>query len=155
MNLLMIAPLLDSQGRIRYYIGAQIDISGLAKDCTALEGLRRLVARHADPALARSQDAEENRKDAFQKLNENFTTYELESVRKHGGSVHREQFEDDDDGASIASHRPRLLLSDPSGDALDKSTQGMPHAQAVATKEDIHANGRLQGVYQHVSGILQ
>ncbi|KAK3359781.1 hypothetical protein B0T25DRAFT_109581 [Lasiosphaeria hispida] len=34
-NLLMCAPLLDSRGMIRYMIGAQADVSGLAKDCVA------------------------------------------------------------------------------------------------------------------------
>lgn len=30
MNLLQCAPLCDSQGRVKYFIGAQIDVSGLA-----------------------------------------------------------------------------------------------------------------------------
>ena len=51
MNLLMIAPLYDSKGNIRYFIGAQVDVSGLVKECTALEGLQTLVAMEQDPAL--------------------------------------------------------------------------------------------------------
>lgn len=43
MNLLMITPLLDSMGNVRYWLGAQIDVSGLIKDCSGLESLRRLV----------------------------------------------------------------------------------------------------------------
>ncbi|ROW08862.1 hypothetical protein VMCG_02820 [Cytospora schulzeri] len=43
MNLLMCAPLMDSTGTIRYFLGAQIDVSGLAKGCSGLESLRRLV----------------------------------------------------------------------------------------------------------------
>jgi len=43
MNLLMCAPLLDSRGATRYMIGAQIDVSGLAKDCAGLDALQTLI----------------------------------------------------------------------------------------------------------------
>lgn len=43
MNLLMCAPLMDSKGKVRYFLGAQVDVSGLAKGCSGLESLRRLV----------------------------------------------------------------------------------------------------------------
>lgn len=52
MNLLMVTPLLDSKGQVRYFLGAQIDVSGLAKDCSGLESLRKLV----------DQDEEERRR---------------------------------------------------------------------------------------------
>lgn len=45
MNLLMTTPLFDSRGQVRYYLGAQVDVSGLVKDCSGLESLRRLVDR--------------------------------------------------------------------------------------------------------------
>lgn len=45
MNLLMVAPLFDSRGKVRYHIGAQVDVSGLVKESAGLESLERLVAR--------------------------------------------------------------------------------------------------------------
>lgn len=45
MNLLMCTPLFDSKGQVRYQLGAQVDVSGLVKDCSGLESLRRLVDR--------------------------------------------------------------------------------------------------------------
>lgn len=45
MNLLMVAPLFDSRGKVRYHIGAQVDVSGLVKEAAGLESLERLVAR--------------------------------------------------------------------------------------------------------------
>ena len=41
MNLLMTAPLLDSKGTTRYFIGAQVDVSGLCKEGTDLPGLQQ------------------------------------------------------------------------------------------------------------------
>ncbi|KAK8135876.1 hypothetical protein PG984_003816 [Apiospora sp. TS-2023a] len=45
MNLLMVAPLYDSRGKVRYHIGAQVDVSGLVKESAGLDSLERLVAR--------------------------------------------------------------------------------------------------------------
>ncbi|KAI1485958.1 hypothetical protein F5X96DRAFT_286524 [Biscogniauxia mediterranea] len=45
MNLLMVAPLYDSRGIVRYHIGAQVDVSGLVKECAGLESFGRLVAQ--------------------------------------------------------------------------------------------------------------
>ncbi|PWY89067.1 hypothetical protein BO70DRAFT_359380 [Aspergillus heteromorphus CBS 117.55] len=42
MNLLQCAPLCDSHGTVRYFIGAQIDVSGLAMDGAQMESLRAL-----------------------------------------------------------------------------------------------------------------
>jgi hypothetical protein len=39
----MMAPLCDSRGKIRYFIGAQVDVSGLVKECYDLESLKRLA----------------------------------------------------------------------------------------------------------------
>ena len=48
MNLLMVAPLYDSRGVVRYHIGAQVDVSGLARECAGLDALQRLVARYEE-----------------------------------------------------------------------------------------------------------
>ena len=116
MNLLMISPLRDSKGEVRYHIGAQVDVSGIVKECTDLESLRRLVLR--DEAEAEAEV--EPKKDAFQELSEMFNMHELETVRRFGGRMHKEMEDVDVDvdvGVNIW-HRPRLLLSDPSPETL-------------------------------------
>ena len=45
INLLMIAPLFDNKGKVRYFIGAQIDINGLIEGGRGLETFERLLAR--------------------------------------------------------------------------------------------------------------
>ena len=42
MNLLQCAPLCDSQGKIRYFIGAQIDVSGLIMDDARMESMKEI-----------------------------------------------------------------------------------------------------------------
>ncbi|KAI7557003.1 hypothetical protein KC316_g13550 [Hortaea werneckii] len=145
MNLLMIAPLMDSRGNIRYYIGAQVDVSGLIKDCTDLVGLERMVEREEDPEAAAEED-EQNKKDEFQNLSEMFNSAELDTVRKYGGRMHKE-YADDSDAESTTQSRRRVLLKDPSQDALDDRAESLASFGAPQAKEKL--NGRLEGVYQH------
>ncbi|KAL8298847.1 hypothetical protein RB597_007462 [Gaeumannomyces tritici] len=129
MNLLMVAPLYDSRGAVRYFIGAQVDVSGLAKDCVGLESLRRLVdedeglampneernasaAAVAAAAVANGNNTNggatddqtertgsqgsggSDRKTEIRELCEMFNLQEVETVRRHGGSMHRLQAEE-------------------------------------------------------------
>ncbi|KAI9838578.1 MAG: hypothetical protein M1819_004890 [Sarea resinae] len=140
MNLLMTAPLCDSRGKIRYYIGAQADVSGLVKDCTDLESLGRLVAGQdmdktslINGSVAGGDDTNE-----FQELSEMLNVAELETVRKYGGRMHRDHF-DDEDNSNKHWHRPRLLLRE----------------QGAEQNRTLQAEGRMKtkltSVYQNVT----
>lgn len=142
MNMLLIAPLCDSRGKIRYFIGAQVDVSGLVKDCTDLESLQQLVSREQDE---RNNVDDSNRKgqleakDDFQDLSEMLNMAELETVRKYGGRMHREyQDEEGDSSRNGAPHMPRLLLQEPTADDN--------HSYEQANRQ----SGRLSGIYENV-----
>ena len=150
MNLLMIAPLMDSRGTVRYYIGAQVDVSGLLKSCSELPGLSKLVDDEYERKHS-TKNLKKSRKDEFQELSAMFNGTELDTVRRHGGSMHRE-YVDDSDSDSIhggTAQRPRLMLSDPTQEILDKQKEQIAPGVPQAEKERI--NGRLAGVYQNVS----
>lgn len=141
MNMLMIAPLCDSRGKIRYFIGAQVDVSGLVKDCTDLESLQQLLVReqaeHTDTKEG-YVDSQQDAKDDFQDLSEMLNMAELETVRKFGGRMHREyQEEEIDKPRNGAPHMPRLLLQEPTAD--DHHTFDHSSRQS----------GRLSGIYQN------
>ena len=146
MNLLMTAPLMDSRGNIRYFIGAQVDVSGLVKECSNLDGLMRMVEKEQDPEGA-AEEEEANKKDEFQELTEMFNSAELESVRRYGGRMHKD-YVDDSDRESVSQGRRRVLIKDNTQDAPERHhvhSSSMP----AAMKEKI--NGKLAGVYEHVS----
>ncbi|KAK5149552.1 hypothetical protein LTS14_010846 [Recurvomyces mirabilis] len=150
MDLLMIAPLMDSRGNIRYYIGAQVDVSGLIKDCSGLDGLLRVVEEEQD-SEGSAYIKEESRKDEFQELSEMFDSAELERVRRHGGSMHKEYVDENDaESTSHGRRRRRLLLNDPSQNALDAG-QRDGGASSIGSTVKEALNGKLDGVYQHVS----
>ena len=164
LNLLMIAPLMDSRGNIRYFIGAQVDVSGLLKDCSEMEGLMRLATQQQEQQAAAQQQSQQqdddeqeedeeeeddpNHKDEFQELTEMFNGAELDTVRQYGGRMHKE-YVDDSDRESILT-RPRLLLKDSSHDMLDKGRRS-PNSVATSTAILEKINGKLEGVYQNVS----
>ncbi|KAI1079268.1 hypothetical protein F5B20DRAFT_171054 [Whalleya microplaca] len=148
MNLLMVAPLYDSRGVVRYHIGAQVDVSGLAKECAGLESLERLVGIEGERDKLGSQEGEDSGardnaiKDEFRELAQMFNPHELKTVRKSGGlMLHAHQEETVDAEGRANWHKPRLLIKDDAAlDRPDSSTMLQISASS---------GGRLSGVYEH------
>ncbi|SZF01574.1 unnamed protein product [Blumeria hordei] len=135
MNLFMCAPLCDSKGKIRYFIGAQVDVSGLVKECSELESFRRLVARVEEGV---SNEAEnEEVKDEFQELSEMLNLQELDTVRKWGGRMHREPQDNNSENAGNWA-KPRLLINPGSPDGAAEHEAGYGRWR-----------GKLEGIYEH------
>ena len=118
----MCVPLRDQSGRVRYYLGAQLDITDLVNESTGLESLKRLVHRHDKHSnLVKSSDApvETIHKDEFEQLSETFNPQELEKLiklrqREHTDSeekvVHTESSEEQ--GKSAPSSAPHVDIED-------------------------------------------
>ena len=158
----MVAPLFDSRGQLRYHIGAQVDVSGLCKDATDLDSLRRLRQRnhycnnsdhgpHDSVMLSQSTRPRQvgttilhlDAGDEFRDLSEMFNDVELDVIRRCGGrmSMANNQEEDED---PVAAHRPRIHVRDPSGESC---TEGM---DTFSTSSRL-SPGRLSGIFQNVS----
>jgi len=129
MNLLMMAPLLDSRGNLRYFIGAQIDVSGLVKDGTDLDAFQRMLAQQD------GHQEQDEPKDEFRELSEMLNHVELDTVRKFGGNMHREQVPDGEETSKPL--KARLLIQ-------DQSTYDVAAAEQPPPKPD----GRLSGPYK-------
>jgi len=145
MNLLMIAPLCDSRGTIRYFIGAQVDVSGLVKECSDLESLKRL-AIEADAEVNSEPEGEpmeksSSSKNEFQELSEMLNLQELDTVRRWGGRMHKESQESNMDANYNNGNwaRPRLLISSNSPDGMDGKDFSSLN----------RGGGRLSGIYEN------
>lgn len=146
MNLLMCAPLCDSRGTIRYFIGAQVDVSGLVKECSDLESLRRLVIQGEDDEARDPNDDLEyvaeasGPKDEFQELSEMLNLQELDTVRRWGGRMHKETQEETSDTNFKAGNwgKPRLLINSTS-----------PDDPTQFSKPSGRTSGRLSGIYEN------
>jgi len=141
MNLLMCAPLCDSRGTIRYFIGAQVDVSGLVKDCADLESLRRLVnkSEYSGNPDDRADSHDQAPKDEFQELSQMLNVQELDTVRRWGGKMHKESQEESQDSNFNGGYtsKPCILISSGSPDE-QKEYGGLSHS-----------GGRLSGIYEN------
>ncbi|TVY21909.1 Phototropin-2 [Lachnellula arida] len=140
MNLLMMAPLCDSRGTIKYFIGAQVDVSGLVKECSDMESLHRLVIQtDMDEEMKRKGDwpLGSPPKDEFEELSEMLNLQELETVRRSGGKMHKEIEEEHQIDSKAANwSKPRLLINDSSDGSKDSSPRS-------------RGGGRLTGIYEN------
>lgn len=133
MNLLQCAPLCDSHGKIRYFIGAQIDVSGLAMDGAQMESLQSLKAQQEAP-----ETPELPAKSEFQEMNELFSPRELQNVHQHGGNLFHPV------GDQLKSTSSRLFLPGP-----EEREIRVASPSAGSTKSNPHADRSLAGVYKH------
>ena len=104
-----------------------------------------MVEKEQDPEGA-AEEEEANKKDEFQDLSEMFNSAELDSVRRYGGRMHKD-YVDDSDRESISQDRRRLVIKDTTHEVMEK--HGVKSNIHPSVKERM--NGRLEGVYQHVS----
>jgi hypothetical protein len=84
MNLLQISPLCDNRGKLRYFIGAQIDVSRLVMEGAHMESLQNIPTQKGNPETGQ---ATKESKSEFQQLSELFSPSELQNVREHGGKL--------------------------------------------------------------------
>lgn len=139
MNLLMTSPLKDSRGVIRYFIGAQVDVSGLVKECSDMESLKRLVISSEHKAANEGDEPEPGEKytgDEFQELSEMMNLQELDTVRRWGGRMHKDSHEENQDNNFKNGNwnKPRLLINSPSPDGFGLSTR---------------SSGKLSGIFEN------
>ncbi|OAA73682.1 PAS-like protein [Cordyceps fumosorosea ARSEF 2679] len=164
MNLVMLAPLYDSRGAIRYFIGAQVDVSGLAMSSYDLNALRGLVEENGE--LDADAPLRESPKDEITQLAEILTPKELDVIGTHGGSMHRLPLQDAEDEQPTAaataaaekreyepSHyrrgtKERVIIQD-SGSQESLPMPGGGSSSQPMTAATLRHNGRLTGVYEH------
>lgn len=140
MNLLQCSPLCDSQGRVKYFIGAQIDVSGLALDGAQMESLIELQSRYRAPDEESVAEMPEPKpKDEFHELCEPFSPRELTTVQENGGDL----FQPLNTRATIRDHRTWLQR----GGSDDSEAEAI---RLRDTKSPL-LRGSLAGVYENVS----
>jgi len=103
-------------------------------DCSDLESLQRLVIN--SEVEDRIDKEFRQPKDEFQELSEMLNLQELDTVRRWGGRMHKESYEEiqDTNFKNGNWNKPRLLINSLSPDLSQEPSQG---------------NGRLSGIYEN------
>jgi len=132
----MVAPLFDSHGQLRYYIGAQVDVTQLLKDGIGLDSVRKLE-------LQLASETEEEEKDVFQELVELFNDAEIETTRLFAGRLHKGR-RLKREGAfrrerAPSSVRSRVMAQEETPSSHDQPIFSVPRSPCLS----------LKGVYQN------
>ncbi|KAL9038196.1 MAG: hypothetical protein Q9214_005383, partial [Letrouitia sp. 1 TL-2023] len=86
MNLIMVVPLQDQDSKLKYYLGAQLDITDLVQHCTGLASLRKLVDRvleHPEHVGRSDLDTQIMSLSSIQQLCKEFSAQDLEKVSNY------------------------------------------------------------------------
>lgn len=153
----------NSDGNMRYFLGAQVDVSGLLKNCNGMASLAKLIEQKRQNEQKRGRNAPA----PFQPLSEMLSGAELDTIGKHGGVLHKNGEEKE-----LQSKTPRKTAFTPNrvilADGSDDSDQGeiLPSKpqQNLQQQQPDGANGdassvtgipskeiNLSMVYKHVS----
>jgi hypothetical protein len=147
----MTAPLHDSRGNVRYYIGAQIDISHLLEGGRGLDSFQELHDQDEE-AIERAKHHENN-------LHHKPS---LTLLRELGGLLNEEEIEavKDRDSGSHAHTQSNRRSNSISSNVTASSKGAVSHRKFVGMEDSIDdqllpqsmlgANGQLPGVYKNV-----
>ncbi|KIW31307.1 uncharacterized protein PV07_02964 [Cladophialophora immunda] len=160
LNLLMIAPLHDDRGNVKYHIGAQVDVTGMVERGKGFEGLKRYLTtreierreRQVHGNGIRGDDQGLQKPKALAKLRDLSEMFDLEEsivVRSTGRSTSTSR---DDDEGSVASSRkvPRRVFDDAdatSDNGEEESAEDEDKAWQLGQSGRSGLSGKLPGVY--------
>ncbi|PSK37519.1 Phototropin-2 [Elsinoe australis] len=137
LNLLMIAPLYDNKGTVRYFLGCQIDVSSMVEDGRGMESFQQLLAKErVDSRLGHRQ----NKRPAqiLAELSAMLNNDELTTLRNATMGVTEESRTATPPARQTRGGR-RILGMD----------EDAPSEQALWPDRSLGPSGRLPGVYQN------
>lgn len=155
MNLLLIAPLYDNRGAVRYFIGAQIDVSGLVEDGRGIDTFERLLSESRPGRNRESEYSEDGLSQkhlkSLNELGQMLSVDESSMFQRHSRTNSM-----NDNASSInfstrgtpgrreqSARQPRRVLGhDDDDEAKDRPAWALTSSMP---------SGRLPGVYQNVS----
>jgi PAS domain S-box-containing protein len=161
MNILMIAPLHDNKGNVKYHIGAQVDASGLIEGGKGLDGFEKYLANEQAKINSRGRSSgkepipsqgrlstKEAKKTALEKLGELSEMFDLEEnviVAQRSRSNSRERRSEDEE--STGSGRSRRVFAESTESESDEEYLG-DKDRAAWTLSQTGSSGKLPGVYE-------
>ena len=153
MNLLLTAPLYDNRGSVRYFIGAQIDVSGLIDDGRGLDSFAQYLA---DRRSNRNRDSDQSDVTITQKPLKTLSEFgQMLSLDESSVFQHHSRASSMQDNASSISYRGNH----------NRQEQGLRRTRRVLGNDDdddegkekntwalssTGLSGKLPGVYQNV-----
>jgi PAS domain S-box-containing protein len=133
LNLLIIAPLYDNKGRVRYFIGCQIDVTNLVEGGRGLESFEQLLEHYRSESHSGKRPSISST-DALGALGRLLSEEEMDEIRQQAEGKH---ISDKTVSSRPSTARRRLGVDEPPEKSLWAPVHYGP-------------SGRLPGVYQNV-----
>lgn len=154
----MCVPLRDQSGKVRYYLGAQLDITGLVNDCTGLATLKKIVEReneHRSQVTSRDAPKEVLQQDEFEQLSEAFNPQELEKLitlrrRQHLQSEEGVIYTDSEKKQQVDDSMSRTPLTDVDNNFQLNGQGSAPplgYYKTVSISYGIHSQGEIADIF--------
>lgn len=156
INVLMLAPLHDDKGKVRYFLGAQVDASRLVEEGRGLEGFERYLVRR-EMSVERGRRGGDNlKKAALGKLRDLSMTFDLEESAVVKSNSRNSSMTRDGRSGSVGStdrgsRTARRVLhdeDDEEGSSDDGSGEENKRDPAWRLSQGSLASGSLPGIYQ-------
>ncbi|TVY13169.1 Phototropin-2 [Lachnellula arida] len=157
INLLMIAPLHDDKGRVKYYIGAQVDVSGLVEGGKGLESFEQYLSEEqrrgrcttTSPSVSTDNKSNTAKQNALSKLGELSDLFDLEETgvvaeRSYSRSISSRT--EATKSTSVPSKQRRILI-EPSDDESEDANMTKKERAAWSLSQN-GRSGKLPGVYE-------
>ncbi|RVX73187.1 hypothetical protein B0A52_02314 [Exophiala mesophila] len=153
INLLMIAPLHDDKGNVKYHIGAQVDVTSLVERGKGLDGFERFLVTQEIKKREAELQGEDNKRlpskpPALEKLRELSQMFDLEEsaiVRSNSGRLSQPK----DSTEKTMDDRRRFFggSESPSELAHDDNEEDQDRTWELGLSGRSGLSGRLPGVY--------
>jgi hypothetical protein len=155
MNILMIAPLHDSKGKVKYYIGAQVDATGLVADGKGLPSFKRYLldketgSRRPTVTPSTSTDSRSYiaKQEALTKLGALSELFDLEEAGVVAQSRHSDAYGHKDAGTTGRS-KQRRFFNEPSEDESESTNNKSEKGDGIWSLQQSGLSGKLPGVYE-------
>lgn len=153
MNLLLTAPLYDNRGSVRYFIGAQIDVSGLVEDGRGLDSFAHYLA---EKGRNRNRDSDQSNASSSQRHLKTLSEFgQMLSLDESSVFQHHSRASSVQDNASTISYRGTQNRQEP---GLRRTRRVLGNDDEDEDGKDKNAwalssvgpSGKLPGVYQNV-----
>jgi PAS domain S-box-containing protein len=154
VNVLLLAPLHDSKGRLKYFLGAQVDATRLVEDGRGVDGFEKFLRRREFESKGVNEDGKEPKENVLDKLRDLGKAFDLEESaavedsHRSGTSTSGAKM---DLNASRSYGMARNVIQEE--DDFSSSDEGEGYEDVDAdekawTFSGCSTSGRLPGIYQ-------
>lgn len=154
MNLLMVAPLYDNRGAVRYFIGAQVDISGLIEDGRGLDSFARYLDEKSQRRQRDNDQAQESAsKRSLRVLNEFGQMLSLDESGVFQSHSRSSSIQDNASSTNYSTRGPLRRRETGTRQArrvLGNEERDEEEERSTWAFSSMGPSGKLPGVYQNV-----